>query len=80
MVGKLNEKALASSLAIVATFLMLLLGILANFGVYTGAAEMMMQWHLFFSLSIGGIIAGMIEAAVISFVIGWLVAWTYNKF
>ncbi|MEX2017189.1 MAG: hypothetical protein WD876_01840 [Candidatus Pacearchaeota archaeon] len=48
MTGKINEKALAYSFAIVAAFLMLLLGILGNLGVYIGAVEMMMQWHIFF--------------------------------
>ena len=77
---KLNEKALAYSLAIVAAISMLLLGIAGNIGIYTGAVEMMRQWHMFFSLSIGGIIAGMFEAAIISFIAGWLIAWIYNKF
>ncbi|MBR9690684.1 hypothetical protein GOV08_03285 [Candidatus Woesearchaeota archaeon] len=59
---------------------MLLLGILGNLGIYTSAAEQMMKWHTFFSLSIGGIIAGMIEAAIISFVFLYLFGWIYNKF
>lgn len=80
MIKQLNEKSLALSLAIVAAISMLLLGIAGNIGVYTGAVEMMLQWHMFFSLSIGGIIAGMIEAGVISFIAGWLIAWFYNKF
>ncbi|OGO22231.1 MAG: hypothetical protein A2144_12025 [Chloroflexi bacterium RBG_16_50_9] len=58
---------------------MLLLGILGNIGVYTGAIEMMEQWHEFFSLSIRGIIAGMAEAAVITFVFVYLFAFFYNK-
>ena len=59
---------------------MLLLGILGNLGIYTGAVEMMQEMHVFFSLSIAGIIAGMIEAAVISFVFMVGLAWIYNKF
>ncbi|HDZ54640.1 MAG TPA: hypothetical protein ENI19_03200 [Candidatus Nealsonbacteria bacterium] len=58
---------------------MLLLGILGNLGMYTGAVEMMQQWHIFFSLSIGGIIAGIIEAAVISFILIYKFGWLYNK-
>lgn len=77
---KLSEKGLAWSLAIVSALSMLLLGIGANLGIYTGAAEAMRNWHLFFSFSAGGIIAGMIEAGVLSFIVGWLIAWIYNKF
>ncbi len=58
---------------------MLLVGILGNIGIYTGAVEMMEQWHIFFSLSIGGIIAGMAEAAVVTFVFVYLFAFLYNK-
>lgn len=58
---------------------MLVLGILGNIGLYTGAAEMMKQGHMFFSLSIGGIVAGMIEAALISLMLGYVFAWLYNK-
>ncbi len=72
--------ALAGAAAIVAAIVMLLLGILGNIGVYTGAVEMMQQWHVFFSLSIGGIIAGMFEAAVITFIFVYLFGFIYNKF
>jgi len=59
---------------------MLLLGILGKLGVYLGAVGMMQTWHLFFTLSIGGIIAGMVEAAVIGFVTLYALGWLYNKF
>ena len=74
----LNVPALASAGAIVATALMLLLGILANVGLYEGAAAMMMEWHMFFSLTLGGIIAGMVEAAIIAFVVLYVFSWVYN--
>ncbi len=80
MVQKLNELALGYSLAIISAAGMLLLGILGNFGIYTGGVESMMRWHIFFDLSIFGIIAGILEAAVFSFVIGYAIAWVYNKF
>ena len=76
---KLRSLALAGSAAIVAAVVMLLLGVLGNIGIYTGAVEMMQQWHMFFSLSIGGIIAGMFEAAVITFVFIYLFGLLYNK-
>ena len=76
----LNELALGYALAILSALCMLVLGILANLGVYTGAAEAMMNCHMFFSLSLGGIITGIIEAAVIGFIGGYIFAWLYNKF
>jgi hypothetical protein len=58
----------------------LLLGIGKNIGVYAGAAEQMQRWHMFFSFSLGGIIAGIIEAAVHSFILGLFFGWLYNSF
>jgi len=79
MKQKLNEKALAISLAVISALGMLLLGIAGNFGIYMGAVEMMQQMHMFFNISILGIITGMIEAGIISFIFGWLIAYVYNK-
>ncbi len=78
--AKLNSLALGYAAAILVAIIMLLLGILGNIGVYTGAVDMMQQWHVFFSLSIGGIIAGMVEAAIITFVFVYLFGFIYNKF
>ncbi len=78
--AKLNPLALGGAAAILAAIIMLLLGILGNIGVYTGAVDMMQQWHIFFSLSIGGIIAGMAEGAVVTFVFVYLFGFIYNKF
>jgi len=80
MAGKLNSFAFGASAAIVAALSMLILGILGNIGLYKGAVEMMTQWHMFFSLSPFGILTGMTEAAVISFVFFYIFAWVYNKF
>ena len=78
--AKSKPLALSGAAAIVAVIVMLLLGILGNIGVYTGAVEMMQQWHVFFSLSIGGIIAGMLEAGVVTFIFVYLFGLIYNKF
>ncbi len=78
--AKLNSLALGGAAAIVAVVIMLLFGILGNLGLYTEAVELMQQWHVFFSLSIGGIIAGMVEGAVVTFVFVYLVGFIYNKF
>ncbi len=77
---ELNAKALAYTLAILFASCMLLLGILGNLGIYMGMVEAMQNMHLFFNLSVVGIIGGMIEAGVWGLVTGWLVAWVYNKF
>ena len=76
---KLNSRALGIAAVIVAAAIMLLLGILGNLGLYTGAVRMMEAWHMFFNLTPPGIIGGMIEAAVISFVVVYVLAWVYNR-
>lgn len=77
---KLNAMAVGYVSAIIAAILMLFLGIAGNFGIYTGAAEQMMQWHLFFDLSVVGIVGGIIGAAFVCFVVGYAFARLYNKF
>lgn len=74
----IDAPALGVAGALVSAAGMLLLGIAANLGVYEDAAARMMDWHMFFTLSPGGIVAGMVEAAVISFVFLVLFAATYN--
>ena len=59
---------------------MLLLGVLAGTGIYAGATQMMMQWHMSFDTSIAGIIGGMAEAAAISFIFAYAIAVVYNRF
>lgn len=78
--GELNTMALGYAGGLVSAAGMLLLGILGNVGIYTGAVKMMQEAHAFFSLSLGGIIAGMIEAAVFGFVGLYVFGWIYNKF
>ena len=77
--NKPNALVAGYAAAIVSAGMMLLLGILGNLGLYTGAVEAMINWHMFFSLSFLGIIAGMVEAAIISFVLVWLFMLVYNK-
>jgi len=80
MIQKLNAKAFGYSLAILSALGMLVLGIFGILGFYLGAVKAMENWHLFFSLSIGGIIGGIIEGGIWGFVFGWLTAYFYNKF
>lgn len=77
--AKLNPLALGIAGAVISAVCMLLLGILGNLGIYSGAVGMMQKWHMFFSLDIVGIITGIIEAAVISFVFLYAFGWVYNK-
>jgi heme/copper-type cytochrome/quinol oxidase subunit 2 len=80
MAGKLNALALGYASAILSAICMLLLGILGNLGIYTGAVEMMQKWHILFSLSFAGIVGGIIEAVLIGFVFAYAFGWIYNKF
>ena len=77
---KLNALALGYAGAIVSALIMLVLGVLGNLGVYTGAVMQMQKWHMYFSLSTTGIITGMIEAAVISFVFLYIFGLVYNMY
>jgi hypothetical protein len=80
MTEKLNSLAFGASAAIVAALSMLILGILGNIGIYQGAVEMMSQWHMFFSLTPFGILTGIIEAAIITFIFFYIFGCIYNKF
>ena len=76
----LDALALAGAAAVVSAVVMLLLGMFGAIGVYEGAVGMMEQWHLFFEPTVVGTVAGMVEAAVISFVVIYAFAWLYNAF
>ena len=78
MNGKINTFAFGIAAAITAAFSMLVLSVAGKLGVYTGAVEMMSQWHMFYSLTPLGIFSGMVEAAIISFVFFTLFAWIYK--
>lgn len=79
MAKKMNHLALGYAAALISAAVMLLLGIAGNLGIYTGAVQMMQQWHMFFDLTAVGIITGMIEAAIISFIFIYAFGWVYNK-
>jgi len=78
--NKLNPLAFGYAGATVSGLCMLLLGIGWNIGVYSRTAEQMAKWHLLFSKSVLGIIGGIVEAGVISFVFLYVLIWLYNKF
>jgi hypothetical protein len=76
----IDALALAGAAAVVSVVVMLLLGVVGAIGVYEGAVEAMEQWHLFFEPTVVGTVAGMVEAAVFSFVLVYAFAWLYNVF
>lgn len=80
MENKINALALGYAGAVAAGLSMLVLSILGKLGIYVNAVEAMQHWHMFYSLSFGGIIAGIIESAVVTFLFGYLIGWFYNKF
>ncbi|MDP2666668.1 MAG: DUF5676 family membrane protein [Candidatus Diapherotrites archaeon] len=80
MVTKLNVMALGLAGAGVSALSMLVLGIIGNWGMYGGMAQMMMQSHMFFTLSPIGILFGIIEAGIMGFLFGYVIAFIYNRF
>lgn len=76
--GQLNAQPVATALAIWSALVMLLLWALAKIGLYVAAAEAMASWHMFFNLSFMGLVGGMIEAAVISFLGVYSFVFVYN--
>jgi len=77
---KLNAWALGFSLAIYGALIMLLLSILGVLGLFESAVSIMESFHIAYSLSLGGIIIGILEAAIFCFMSGVLIALFYNRF
>ena len=59
---------------------MVLLSIGAKLGVEVCATAQRMDWHMFYSLTVGGVIAGIVEAALWGFVFAYAFGWIYNKY
>jgi len=78
--NELNSLALGYAGATLSAICMLLLGIGANLGVYLAAAEQMAKWHMFFTFTPLGILAGIVEASIWGFLGGYVFGWLYNKF
>lgn len=77
---QLNAQPLATALATWSALMMLVLWALAKMGLYTSAAQQMARWHMFFDLSFMGLIGGMIEAAVVSYIGAYSFIYVYNLF
>lgn len=76
----LHANAFGLSAAILSGICMLALSLLGLAGLYTGAVEMMQQWHMWYSLTPLGVVLGIVEVGVLSYIGGWLFATIYNKF
>jgi hypothetical protein len=59
---------------------MLILSFLGIAGYAKSALKIMETFHIWFSLSFIGIIAGILEAGIFGFVSGAIIAFLYNKF
>lgn len=79
MSKKLESKQLAVTFATWSALFMLVLWLLANMGLYVSAAEQMAKWHVFFNLTFTGLVVGMIEAAITSYVLILAFMWIYNQ-
>jgi hypothetical protein len=76
----LNPNAAGLSAATLSATGMLILGLLGLAGVYTEGIEAMQAWHIWFDITFVGILLGMLEAAVSSYVVVYLWVSLYNKF
>ena len=77
---KLDPLALGYAGATISALGMLLMWVVGGMGYYAEAVVMMQGWHMFFSLSVLGLIGGVIEAVIISFIALYVFGWLYNKF
>ena len=79
MPNKLESRRLATSFAIWSALFMLIIWLLANMGIYVSAAMQMAKWHAYFNLSFSGLIWGITEAALVSYLLVYVFVWIYNK-
>ena len=77
---RLNLLALGYTGAILSSLGMFVMWVLGRMGYYTEAVQSMQDWHMFFSPSVTGLIGGVIEAAIITFVSLYAFGWIYNEF
>jgi len=80
--GKMEIDSIAFGAAsgIIYAVIVLIFAVCAKLGVYKKAAQMLQEFHMFFSLTTRGIILGMVEGGVMGFVLGLLFAILYNAF
>lgn len=76
----LNPNGLGIALAILSAVGMLLLSLLGLSDRALEAVRIMQTHHIWYDLTAVGILAGILEAAVASYVLGYVLAWLYNRF
>lgn len=76
---KVEFHPIASVAAVWSAVFMFVLWFLARMGLYVSAAEQMSKWHMYFDLSFTGLIAGVVEAAIISYLLVASFVMIYNK-
>lgn len=64
--------------ATVSAVVTLFSSVLAAIGVYAGAVETMMEWSLIYDTTVVGTVSGMVEVAIVSFVLLYAFGWTHN--
>ncbi|MFQ5801014.1 MAG: hypothetical protein ACE5HH_04770 [Candidatus Hydrothermarchaeales archaeon] len=75
----LDPLALGYSAAVLGGLIMLVLSIVGLLGFGGEAVRIMQAYHIWYSLSVVGIVLGIIEGAIGSFVGGYLIAYFYNR-
>ncbi len=74
-----NPHALGIGIGVVSALYMLVLSVAGLAGYWIAAVATMAEFHIFYSLTAFGIVAGAIEALVAGYVFGYLIAWFYNR-
>lgn len=77
--AKLNSHGLGLASAVLAGLGMLIMGLLAIAGIYMEAFQVMKAFHFGFDATAVGVLIGVVEAAVVSYIGGYLFGFVYNK-
>ena len=77
---KVNSLALGYALGAVRVAVLLVVSVFGFFGYAEGAVSLVESLHFTFSLSVFGILAGLVETMLWGFLMGLLLGWTYNLF
>lgn len=79
MSNKCNSHALGVAIGGVSALYMLALSLLGLGGYMLEAVAAMEAWHIWYDLTLVGVILGTVEAGVFGYVAGYLIALFYNK-
>ncbi|MBI4152234.1 hypothetical protein HY495_00860 [Candidatus Woesearchaeota archaeon] len=77
---KMNSLALGYALGAVRAVVLLVISVLGLLGYAEGAVSFAESLHITFSLSLFGILAGLVETMLWGFLMGLLLGWVYNLF